>query len=75
MFIPLHDDNTLKSIRFQYVTVALIAINVLVFLFEVSGLDEAAVASFAIMPRELFDTSLLPIEAPAPMRCPSCPSA
>ncbi len=28
MFVPLHDENTLKSIRFQFVTLALIVINV-----------------------------------------------
>ncbi len=53
MFIPLRDDNSLKSIPFQYVTVSLIAVNVLVFLLEVSGLGEAAVASFGVTPREL----------------------
>ena len=40
MFIPLRDDNALKSIRYQYVTISLIAVNVLVNIFEVSGLDE-----------------------------------
>ncbi|MDY6961022.1 MAG: rhomboid family intramembrane serine protease, partial [Pseudomonadota bacterium] len=29
MFIPLHDANTLKYIRVQYVTIGLIAVNVL----------------------------------------------
>jgi membrane associated rhomboid family serine protease len=32
MFIPLHDANSLKHIRLQYVTLALIAANVLVYL-------------------------------------------
>ena len=53
MFIPLRDDNSLKSIPFQYVTVGLIVLNVLVFALEVSGLSEAAVASFGVTPREL----------------------
>jgi len=61
MFVPLHDENTLKSIRFQYVTVLLIAINVIVYLFEATRFDEVAIAGFAIIPRELFDTSLLPL--------------
>jgi membrane associated rhomboid family serine protease len=73
MFVPLHDENTLKSIRFQFVTLALIVINVLVYLFEVSGIDDAVVASFAIIPKELFDTSLLPIGAPAPLQVPVVP--
>ncbi|MEI9901359.1 MAG: hypothetical protein WDN31_15830 [Hyphomicrobium sp.] len=46
MFIPLRDDNELKSIPFQYVTVGLIVANVLVFILEASGLSNAAVASF-----------------------------
>lgn len=65
MFIPLRDENSLKSIPFQYVTVLLIAINVLVFILEVSGLDEGAVASFGLTPRELFGSSLL--SGPSPL--------
>ena len=59
MFIPLRDENSLKSIPFQYVTVGLIAINVLVYLMEVSSLSEAAVASFGVTPRELFGSDFL----------------
>ncbi len=32
MFVPLHDDAPLKVIRFQYVTGAIIVLNVVVFL-------------------------------------------
>jgi membrane associated rhomboid family serine protease len=69
MFVPLHDENTLKSIRFQYVTILLIVINVIVYFLETARLDEVAIAGFAIIPRELFDTSLLPIptETAGPM--------
>ncbi|MTD94864.1 rhomboid family intramembrane serine protease [Hyphomicrobium sp. xq] len=59
MFIPLRDDNSLKSIPFQYVTVGLIAVNIVVFLLEVSGLSHAAVASFAVTPRELLGGTAL----------------
>jgi membrane associated rhomboid family serine protease len=59
LFIPLRDDNSLKSIPFQYVTVGLIAVNILVFLLEVSGLSHAAVASFAVTPRELLGSTAL----------------
>jgi membrane associated rhomboid family serine protease len=59
LFIPLHDNNALKSIPFQYVTVSLIAINVIVFMLEVGGMSEAAVASFGVTPRELFGNQLL----------------
>lgn len=57
MFIPLRDDNYLRSIPFQYVTASLIAFNVIVFLLEMSGLSDAAIASFAVTPRELFAVS------------------
>lgn len=60
MFVPIHDENSLKSIPFQYVTVSLIVVNVAVFLLSAAGGD-VAIASFAIIPRELFDTGLLPI--------------
>jgi membrane associated rhomboid family serine protease len=59
LFIPLRDDNSLKSIPFQYVTVGLIAVNILVFILEVSGLSHAAVASFAVTPRELLGGTAL----------------
>lgn len=55
MFVPIGDDNPLKTIPFQYVTVSLIVLNVLVFLLETAGggSDQAFVASFAVVPREL----------------------
>ena len=61
MFVPIHDENSLKSIPFQYVTVSLILVNVAVFLLSAVGGDMVAVASFGIIPKELFDTSLLPV--------------
>jgi membrane associated rhomboid family serine protease len=64
VFIPLRDDNALKSIPFQYVTVALIAINVLVYMFEVSGLDEGAIRSFGVTPRALMAGSLFSTALP-----------
>jgi membrane associated rhomboid family serine protease len=33
MFLPLHDDTPLKVIRFQFVTMAIIILNVLIFLY------------------------------------------
>lgn len=59
MFVPLHDDNQLKSIRFQYVTVGLILINVLVYLMEATRLDSGAIASFAVVPRELLPAAMI----------------
>ncbi|MDX3927647.1 MAG: rhomboid family intramembrane serine protease [Shinella sp.] len=59
MFIPLHDTNSLKHIKVQYVTIALIAINVLVWL--VTGLaspkdfSDAAVVGLGYIPAVVFD--------------------
>jgi membrane associated rhomboid family serine protease len=53
VFIPLRDDNALKVIRFQYVTVSIIVINVLVYLLEVGGLSNAEIAGLAVTPRAL----------------------
>ena len=49
MFVPIYDDNALKSIPFQFVTVVLIALNVAAFL----ALELGQAASFAIVPAEL----------------------
>jgi membrane associated rhomboid family serine protease len=57
MFVPLQDENYLRSIRFQYVTVALIALNVFVYLLQAAGMQDAVIASFAIIPAELFHTA------------------
>ncbi|MEW5962691.1 MAG: rhomboid family intramembrane serine protease [Pseudomonadota bacterium] len=56
MFVPLSDDNPLKSIPFQYMTVLLIAINVIVYAMSVAGLGEGAIVSFAVVPSELLGT-------------------
>ena len=57
MFIPLHDTNPLKRIRFQYVTVALIALNVAIFAIFETGwlipLDAENTAAFAVIPAKL----------------------
>lgn len=58
MFIPLSDDNALTSIRFQYMTVLLIALNIAVFAAEIAGMTDAMIASFAVVPRELFDLNV-----------------
>lgn len=65
MFVPIGDNNPLKSIKFQYVTVALIFINTLVYLIEGgSGGDSAFVSSFAVVPVELFQVQNMGGEAP-----------
>jgi membrane associated rhomboid family serine protease len=59
VFIPISDENPLRAIRLQWVTIGLIAVNVLVFLVGLYALEdgegaEAAIASFAVVPSELF---------------------
>jgi membrane associated rhomboid family serine protease len=56
-FIPVSDDNPLRSIRVPWVTYSLIAINIVVFVLQILGSAEggaAALASFALIPSELF---------------------
>lgn len=68
MFVPLKDDNPLRTIHFQYVTVGLIVINFVVFALT-SAITEATVASFAIVPGELFGLGpLLPQTVAVPER-------
>ncbi|WP_274627672.1 rhomboid family intramembrane serine protease [Arvimicrobium flavum] len=65
MFIPLHDANSLKRIRFQYVTIGLIAANVLVYLLTTLSTEEfqvAAVLSLSYIPSVVFDFAELPPE-------------
>lgn len=72
MLLPLHDDNPLKRIRFQYVTVAFIAACVLVFLYQISLPPKEAqrfVFAFGAIPAVLFGLKELPAELvaiPAP---------
>ncbi len=57
VFIPISDDNPLRAIRLQWVTLGLIAVNVLVFALEAFGDSQgtqAAIVSFAVVPSELF---------------------
>ena len=58
MFVPIFDENPLRSIQLQYVTIGLIALNIAVFLLEVSGLPTGVVASFAVVPSELLNVNL-----------------
>lgn len=59
VFIPVQDDNKLRQIHFQWVTLALIAANVAVFAATIAGLPEEVLLSFAIVPRELADEGFL----------------
>ena len=60
MFVPIQDDNPLRAIPFQAVTVALIVLNVAVFFLGIARAGAGQFdASFAIVPRELFQVGIL----------------
>ena len=58
MFVPVYDDNPLRSIKFQFVTFGLIALNLVVFAFEISGVQPIVLAGFGVVPLKLFGASL-----------------
>jgi membrane associated rhomboid family serine protease len=62
VFIPLHDANPLKSIDYQYVTVAIIVLNVAIYVIFQTGWimtpNEADTAAFAVIPAELMGHGL-----------------
>ena len=57
MFVPIHDKNPLKRIPFQYVTVGIIVLNIVLYVVFQSGwvfpIDER-VAAFALIPAEFW---------------------
>jgi membrane associated rhomboid family serine protease len=57
MFVPLHDDTPLRVIRFQFVTLAIIVINIAVFMatgaFQAEGYATAIASLFGVVPLEL----------------------
>jgi len=57
VFVPLQDDNPLKRIKYPYVNISLIVANVVVFLLSLAGSTDHVVASFAVIPGELFGFS------------------
>ncbi|MDP3899308.1 MAG: rhomboid family intramembrane serine protease [Mesorhizobium sp.] len=65
MFIPLHDANHLKHIRLQYVTISLIVLNVLVWIYTSISSQEVAQATaigLGYIPALVFDHAELPAE-------------
>jgi membrane associated rhomboid family serine protease len=58
VFIPLSDDNPLRSIRFQWVTVTLIAANVAAFIWQNAPFGQTAAASFSFIPSELLQVGI-----------------
>ena len=63
MFVPVHDINPLKKIPFQWVTVALIALNILIYLLFGTEFFSPAyeyASDFALVPVELLGSSGTP---------------
>jgi membrane associated rhomboid family serine protease len=64
MFIPISDDNPLKHLPFQYITVGLVAANVAVFVFFQSGIFidamEATAVSFGMIPAVVLEGASMP---------------
>ncbi|MEZ5850548.1 MAG: rhomboid family intramembrane serine protease [Hyphomicrobiaceae bacterium] len=58
MFVPLSDENPLRYIRWPVVTIGLIALNILVYLLEITPQGAHKAASFALIPSELFKVGI-----------------
>ena len=59
LFIPLSDDNPLRFVRYQWVTIGIIAVNVTVFILQICGLGLAAGSSLAVVPAELLQVRIV----------------
>ncbi|ESR24174.1 rhomboid family intramembrane serine protease [Lutibaculum baratangense] len=65
MFIPISDDNPLRHLPFQYVTVSLIAVMTAIHAFVALGAPgsvEVAAVSFGVIPAVFNDYQMLPAE-------------
>lgn len=66
MFIPIHDHNPLEQIRYQYMTVSIIAVTVVIFVVFQSGIvfdaQQASAISLGLIPAVLNDYVELPTE-------------
>jgi membrane associated rhomboid family serine protease len=58
VFVPIYDYNDLKHIKFQYVTLALMALNIACYVLEALALEPAVIASFAIVPGEIIQVGV-----------------
>src|SRR5262245_55253818 len=62
MFYPVYDENPLRSISFQYVTISLILLNVVLY-FVYAPYGQQAVIGFGLVPAELFKIGAGPAPA------------
>jgi membrane associated rhomboid family serine protease len=75
LFIPLSDDNPLRFVRYQWVTIGIIAVNVVVFILQISGLGLAIGTSFAVIPSELIQVHIVSGPARGPFDTIAVPEA
>lgn len=59
MFIPVYDQNPLRSIQFQAVTTSLILANIVVFILQVTILPDQVILGFALVPHDLLSFGAL----------------
>jgi membrane associated rhomboid family serine protease len=59
LFIPLSDDNPLRFVRYQWVTIGIISVNVAVFVLQISGLGLAVGSGLAVVPAELLQVRIV----------------
>ncbi len=59
MFIPVYDQNPLRSIQFQAVTTSLILANIVVFILQVTILPDQVILGFALVPHDLLSLGAL----------------
>lgn len=71
MFLPLHDDTHLRIIRFQYVTLSIIVLNVVIFLFTGAFTTNVVLGSFetsfGLTPAELLHANHAAGPVPEPL--------
>lgn len=56
LFVPLSDDNPLRFLRYQWVTISIIAINIAVYISQASGLLVAVGSHLSVIPSELLQS-------------------
>lgn len=59
LFIPLSDDNPLRFVRYQWVTIGIIAVNVVCYVLQVSGLLFSVGSGLSVVPAELLQVGTL----------------
>ena len=58
ILIPVSDDNPLRFIPYQWVTIGLIAINVIIYLAQTVGIGSTATGSLGLVPSELLQVGV-----------------